>query len=141
LKPSRRREKDGQERQKDILLEELEINPLLVVRIEAALVLEVAVAEVVAPAGLEEAPAVGLVGRVGAAVRGPDEVVGVLVVAVADEVAQVAHEHIVVRVRGLESVALAGLESCSLDRGGRDDAAGEGEGSREEGGELHCVLG
>jgi len=120
----------------NILSKELVVDAGLVGVGEALLVLVVAVTEVVAVAGVDKVPAVGLVGGGGAAIRGPDEVARRLVVAVAEEAAEGEGPHL-----GVGGGHLGGLGLTLLDGGisggrGGHDAAGHGEGA-DDGGELH----
>ena len=86
---------------------ELVVNLLAVGRREALLVLVVAVAEVVALAGLEEGVTPRVVRRVVAAVGGPGQPRRVLGVAVLDEAAQRGAEQEVVSATTLDGGGLA----------------------------------
>ena len=117
---------------------------------EPLLILVVAVSKVVAVAGLEKVPGERVVGRVGAAVRGPDQIRWVFAVTLRQERGQRGAEEQIVRGGHLGRLRLAALEGGSggtvvddLRGGSGDDGAGgadqAGHEGRGEGGKFHDV--
>ena len=119
-----------------VLVIELDVDSELVRPGKAALVLVVAVAEIVAVAATDEGPAAGVIGNDGAAVRGPVQVGGVAAAAFVKEGSEGAVPHERVGGRHLGVVALALLDRRGLLGGGGESAVGQ-EAGGEDGGQLH----
>ena len=124
---------------KNILNAELVIDPLAGGLGEAAgLGLVVAVTKVVTVAGRLEGEVERVVGRVGAAVRGPDEVGRVLRIPVRSELGQRDAVQVLIRLGRLDGQSLAGLDGGALGRSSRQGHDGRSQG--EKGGELHLRV-
>ena len=107
---------------------------------EAALVPVVAVAEVVALAARQEVEAQRLVGRVGAAVRGPDQIVGGLVRPGRLEFLHRCMQEEIVGGSQAAAVARAAEKLGNRDRKGRSGWKEGEEGKEEEEESLHCAF-